>query len=274
VCVCWGACVVGSRVAAVVRERGEEGCDRRERSWEVACVCLPYLWIVLCARTYGGGYLSYHQDFQIRKVSSEYLRPNGKASRCEDRRKAYGKFWSPEEACVISVKSRRLCAISGLSSQSRGSFHAWTREDFRERRFAAKFEVRLHGNFGNGVSRRAKSKFASKGHAFTRTRPKSHTPLGLFLAQPAHAVGSCLSTSKVEVRLEGSRVLSSHTYLTETAHSARLIPRSTGSHRRLVAVNERRGKASRARRRPLTGASDSGWARKASYGARRRFDEA
>jgi hypothetical protein len=72
VCVCWGACVVGSRVAAVVRERGEEGCDRRERSWEVACVCLPYLWIVLCARTYGGGYLSCHQYFQIRKVSSEY----------------------------------------------------------------------------------------------------------------------------------------------------------------------------------------------------------
>jgi hypothetical protein len=43
------------------------------------------------------------------------------------------------------------------------------------------------------------------------------------------------AASKVEVRLEGSRV---HTYLTETAHSARLIPRSTGSHRRLVAVNE------------------------------------
>ena len=76
------------------------------------------------------------------------------------------------------------------------------------------------------------------------------------------------AASKVEVRLEGSRV---HTYLTETAHSARLIPRSTGSHRRLVAVNERRGKARRARRRPPTGASDSGRARKASYGARRRL---
>ena len=169
---------------------------------------------------------SCHQDFQIRKMSCGVLRPNGKASRCEDRRKAYGKFWSPEEACVISVKSRILCAISGSSSQSRGSFNAWTREDFRERRFAA------------------------KSREFRERR---------------------FAASKVEVCLEGSCV---HTHVTEIAHSARLIPRSTGSRRRLVAVNERRGKASRARRRPPTGASDSGWARKASYGARRRFDEA
>ena len=95
--------------------------------------------------------------------------------------------------------------------------------------------------------------------------------------------GTARFAAKVEVRLISGRafrgeqsrssprrVTRSHTYLTETAHSARLIPRSTGSRRRLVAVNERRGKARRARR-PPTGASDSGRARKASYGARRRL---
>jgi hypothetical protein len=50
------------------------------------------------------------------------------------------------------------------------------------------------------------------------------------------------AASKVEVRLEGSCV---HTYLTEIAHSARLIPRSTGSRRRLVPVNEQSRSSSR-----------------------------
>ena len=125
---------------------------------------------------------SCHQDFQIRKVS------------CGLRSKTivtHRNFRTPEDPSVISGISRRLCAISGSSSQSRHSFSAWTR-----------------GIFGNG--------------AF-RGKSRSSPDFGSFAA------------SKVEVRLEVSCV---HTYLTGTAHSARLIPRSTGSHRRLVAVNE------------------------------------
>ena len=53
-------------------------------------------------------------------------------------------------------------------------------------RFAAKVEVR-----------RAKSKLASKGHASSSRTYLAETALGSFLAQPAHAVGSWLSTSGV-----------------------------------------------------------------------------
>ena len=73
---------------------------------------------------------SCHQDFQIRKVT------------CGLRSKTivtHRNFRTPEDPSVISGISRRLCAISGSSSQSRRSFRAWTR-----------------GIFGNGVSRRAK----------------------------------------------------------------------------------------------------------------------
>jgi hypothetical protein len=57
----------------------------------------------------------------------------------------------------------------------------------------------------------------------------------------------------------------------------RASPRDRRSTRRstrrrwLVAANERCGKVCRGRWRPPTGASDSGWTRKASYGARRRL---
>ena len=170
---------------------------------------------------------SCHQDFQIRKVSCEVR------SKTEEK---HGKFRTPEEACVISGKSRRLCAISGSSSQSRHSFRAWTRGIFGNGAFRGK--SRSSPDFGKGVSRRAKSKFASKGHAFAHVldrnralrsahsslnrltpsaracqRAKSkfaskghalssrtyltETALGSFLAQPAHAVGSWLSTSGV-----------------------------------------------------------------------------
>ena len=56
------------------------------------------------------------------------------------------------------------------------------------------------------------------------------------------------------------------------AWGQRASPRGGRSarHRRLVAVNERRGKASRRRCRPPTGGSDSGWVRKASHGPQRR----
>ena len=79
---------------------------------------------------------SCHQDFQIRKVT------------CGLRSKTivtHRNFRTPEDPSVISGIFGRVCAISGSSSRNRRSFRAWTR-----------------GIFGNGVSRRASTKFASR----------------------------------------------------------------------------------------------------------------
>ena len=98
---------------------------------------------------------SCHQDFQIRKVT------------CGLRSKTivtHRNFRTPEDPSVISGIFGRVCAISGSSSQSRHSFRAWTRGIFGNGAFRGK--SRSSPDFGKGVSRRAKSKFASKGHAF------------------------------------------------------------------------------------------------------------
>ena len=168
---------------------------------------------------------SCHQDFQIRKVSCEVR------SKTEEK---HGKFRTPEEACVISGKSRRLCAISGSSSQSRHSFRAWTRGIFGNGAFRGK--SRSSPDFGKGVSRRAKSKFASKGHAFAHVLDRNRA------LRSAHSSLNRLTPSARACQRAKSKFASkghassSRTYLTETPRSARfslnrLTPSARGCQR-------------------------------------------